>query len=220
MAKNTGKGSRAAAEQNRRQNHEAAERRNLTERLHQFAESQRMDFNAPDSAAMLDRAADALLADERAKRPDRAALERIAAECEADIPYDDGNETAKLIGKRIREALALEPEAREEHCPVDIEPSDTVCAKCSRRQGDGTYAETVEWPCALAEAREEPKHGLIEDYTAVQAPDWANVSGKLDTREVTDAEVEAAWASLSRSSHRWPDISDMRAALRAAREVE
>lgn len=47
------------------------------------------------------------------------------------------------------------PEAREEHRPVDIEPSDTVCAKCSRRQGDGTYAETVEWPCALAEAREE-----------------------------------------------------------------
>ena len=54
------------------------------------------------------------LAAERAKRPDRAALERIAAECEADIPYDDGNETAKLIGKRIREALALEPEASEE----------------------------------------------------------------------------------------------------------
>ena len=53
-------------------------------------------------------------ADERAKRPDRAALERIAAECEADIPYDDGNETAKLIGKRIREALALEPEADQE----------------------------------------------------------------------------------------------------------
>lgn len=52
--------------------------------------------------------------DERAKRPDRAALERIAAECEADIPYDDGNETAKLIGKRIREALALEPEADQE----------------------------------------------------------------------------------------------------------
>ena len=54
------------------------------------------------------------LRDERAKRPDRAALERIAAECEADIPYDDGNETAKLIGKRIREALALAPEASEE----------------------------------------------------------------------------------------------------------
>ena len=53
-------------------------------------------------------------ADERAKRPDRAALERIAAECEADIPYDDGNETAKLIGKRIREALALEPETDQE----------------------------------------------------------------------------------------------------------
>lgn len=52
-------------------------------------------------------------ADERAKRLDRAALERIAAECEADIPYDDGNETAKLIGKRIREALALAPEARD-----------------------------------------------------------------------------------------------------------
>ena len=55
---------------------------------------------------------------ERAKRPDRAALERIAAECEADIPYDDGNETAKLIGKRIREALALEPKAREEAGPA------------------------------------------------------------------------------------------------------
>ena len=53
-------------------------------------------------------------ADERAKRPDRAALERIAAECEADIPYDDGNETAKLIGKRIREALALKTETDQE----------------------------------------------------------------------------------------------------------
>ena len=53
------------------QEYTPTERRNLAERLHQFAESQRMDFNAPDSAAMLDRAADALLADERAKRPDR-----------------------------------------------------------------------------------------------------------------------------------------------------
>lgn len=38
------------------------DREKLAERLRQFAESQRMDFNAPDVAAMLERAADALAA--------------------------------------------------------------------------------------------------------------------------------------------------------------
>ena len=85
------------------------------------------------------------------------------------------------------------------------------------------------------EAREEPKHGLIEDYTAVQAPDWTKVSGKLGTRDVTDAEVEAAAKAIvldtlraTRSAATFDEVAveqmpgalrEARAALEAAREV-
>ena len=78
---------------------------------------------------------------------------------------------------------------------------------------------------ALFEVRDDPyDDDEWEDLDAQQRERWecdadAVLALEPETREVTDAEIEAAWASLSRSSHRWPDISDMRAALEAAREV-
>ncbi|MBB2956988.1 hypothetical protein [Pseudoclavibacter helvolus] len=141
------------------------------------------------------------LAAERAKRPDREQIARALFEADGRRNYDgsptpwhilDLDEQAhyRKLADAVLSSLALEPEAREEHRPVDIEPSDTVCAKCSRRQGDGTYAETVEWPCALAESR-----------------------------EVTDAEVEAARVAYLDLDGPLSLTDALRVALEAAREV-
>ena len=44
---------------------------------------------------------------------------------------------------------------RELHRPVDVEPSDTICAACSTLRGSGEslrYFPTKEWPCATIQA--------------------------------------------------------------------
>lgn len=124
---------------------------------------------------------------------------------------------------------------------MDIEPSDTVCAKCSRRQGDGTYAETVEWPCALAEAREDAGPALRIDDDGAHIY-WADpVEGcwvafkRVDcvgeeelperrlpapeAREIPDAEVAAAYSAFVQASFGFPGAPAMRAALEASRDV-
>ena len=56
-------------------------------------------------------------------------------------------------------ALAQESDAeravRDLHRPVDVEPSDTICAACSTLRGSGEslrYFPTEEWPCATIQA--------------------------------------------------------------------
>ena len=42
-------------------------------------------------------------------------------------------------------------EVRALHRPVDVEPSETICAECSPLHGVGVkafYLPTVEWPCS------------------------------------------------------------------------
>lgn len=44
---------------------------------------------------------------------------------------------------------------RELHAPVEVEPSDTICAACSHQIGSGSrirWMPTVEWPCPTIRA--------------------------------------------------------------------
>ena len=152
------------------------------------------------------------LRDERAKRPDRAALERIAAECEADIPYDDGNETAKLIGKRIREALALEPEAREEQGRVEW--------GVAYRQNDGKLFvdEAVDYEDAVfCVANSSVYDMVVQRRVSAYAP--VGEAPAPEAREIPDAEVAAAYSAFVQASFGFPGAPAMRAALEASRDV-
>ena len=54
-----------------------------------------------------------------------------------------------------REPTDAEKVVRELHRPVDVEPSDTICAACSTLRGSGEslrYFPTEEWPCATIQA--------------------------------------------------------------------
>ena len=112
----------------------------------------------------------------------------------------------KPIIDLVFSSLALEPEAREDAEYFHDQDGDLW-----------KFTDKGEWFY-----EEEP--GEFRQVLSIDAEDQTLTpvghAEPAPTPEVTDAEVEAAWASLSRSSHRWPDISDMRAALRAAREVE
>jgi hypothetical protein len=54
----------------------------IAQRLRSFAESQWMDFDAPDSAAMLNEAAEALEAAEAALKFKQGLIEDISRDCE------------------------------------------------------------------------------------------------------------------------------------------
>ena len=147
-------------------------------------------------------------AEERAKRPDR---EQYVSEAHRRYPgsgnHPGGERHAFLAGvDAVLSSLALEPEAREDAEYFHDQDGDLW-----------KFTDKGEWFY-----EEEP--GEFRQVLSIDAEDQTLTpvghAEPAPTPEVTDAEVEAAWASLSRSSHRWPDISDMRAALRAAREVE
>ena len=146
--------------------------------------------------------------------------------------------TEHLTALFAEAVLALEPEAREEKPPVYLASDLWSALRLPDAEFDGYYerngwADT--WSNLLAEVRlrsgarscgedadGEPCVLMTESHLVHYGASDVGSSEPLpapEAREVTDAEVEAAWASLSRSSHRWPDISDMRAALEAAREV-
>ena len=203
------------------------------------------------------------LAAERAKRPDREQIAHAlwahdgGSLCRAPIcRYNDDDADADYECQCTRcwaialsmavAVLALEPEAREETGPAlridddgaHIYWADPVegCWVAFRRVDCVGEEELPERRLPAPETREEPKHGLIEDYTAVQAPDWAKVSGKLDARDITDAEVEAAAKAIvldtlraTRSDATFEEVAveqmpgalrEARAALEAAREVQ
>ena len=61
------------------------------------------------------------------------------------------------------------------HRPVEVEPSDTICAECSTRLPNGRYMPTVEWPCPTAAALAEHLGGdkYVEGCTC--DVDWDEV---------------------------------------------
>ena len=62
---------------------------------------------------------------------------------DADLIVTAVNEHDALVAK-VAEVRAL-------HRPVDVEPSETICAECSPLHGEGVkafYLPTVEWPCS------------------------------------------------------------------------
>ncbi len=58
----------------------------------------------------------------------------------------------RVIAKRDALAAAVE-RAEALHCPVDIEPSDTICHECSFQLPNGRYfGKVVEHPCPTLQA--------------------------------------------------------------------
>ena len=43
----------------------------------------------------------------------------------------------------------------ELHRPIEIEPSDTICAACSNQLPNGRFLPVVEWPCPTVTTIEE-----------------------------------------------------------------
>ena len=43
----------------------------------------------------------------------------------------------------------------ERHRPIEVEPSDTICAACSNQLPNGLFLPVVEWPCPDVAAIEE-----------------------------------------------------------------
>ena len=78
---------------------------------------------------------------------------------EPDLIFRDRRELVKMA-EWARDHLAAqetdgERAVRELHRPVDVEPSDTICAACSTLRGSGEslrYFPTEEWPCATIQA--------------------------------------------------------------------
>ena len=48
----------------------------------------------------------------------------------------------------VEDVLAL-------HRPIEIEPSDTICAECSNQLPNGRFLPVVEWPCLTVTTIEE-----------------------------------------------------------------
>ena len=61
----------------------------------------------------------------------------------------DGDDADALLDEidRLRDGIAAI------HYPVEVEPSETICAGCSTRRGSGSnvrFFPYVEWPCETA----------------------------------------------------------------------
>lgn len=89
----------------------------------------------------------------------RAALDEVAPVLEQAGSYtrtDDDGLTLLMVQQQRDQATArAEKAVRELHRPVDVEPSDTICAACSTLRGSGEslrYFPTEEWPCATIQA--------------------------------------------------------------------
>ena len=58
--------------------------------------------------------------------------------------------------ERLRETVAR---VEAIHSPVEVEPSETICAGCSTKRGSGAslrYFPYVDWPCETVAALAEP----------------------------------------------------------------
>lgn len=79
---------------------------------------------------------------------------------EPDLIFRDRRELVEMAEWARDYLTAQEPTdaekaVRELHRPVDVEPSDTICAACSTLRGSGEslrYFPTEEWPCATIQA--------------------------------------------------------------------
>lgn len=76
---------------------------------------------------------------------------------EVPSPQDIGEHIAEWARDHLlaQEPTEAEKAVRELHRPVDVEPSDTICAACSTLRGSGEslrYFPTEEWPCATIQA--------------------------------------------------------------------
>ena len=65
-----------------------------------------------------------------------------------------GEDAAFIADARTRlpQALAAIQAVLNLHQPVEVEPSETICAACSNRLPSGRFMPIVEWPCPPVEA--------------------------------------------------------------------
>lgn len=73
-------------------------------------------------------------------------------DADGDGHWDIVHERLMALRPERDEARAQAERVRELHRPVEIEPSDTICAECSNRMPNGRYMPTVEWPCPTIRA--------------------------------------------------------------------
>ena len=69
-------------------------------------------------------------------------------------PWDAARLIASAPDRLDRMERALRA-VLELHRPIEIEPSDTICAACSNQLPNGRFLPVVEWPCPTVTTIEE-----------------------------------------------------------------
>ena len=76
----------------------------------------------------------------------------LAIASDLSIAHDALDGTAPDRLDRMERALRG---ALELHRPIEVEPSDTICAACSNQLPTGRFLPVVEWPCPTVTTIEE-----------------------------------------------------------------
>ena len=69
-------------------------------------------------------------------------------------PKDTDSDVAlmSLLDGRLPQALDALQAVLDLHKPVDVEPSETICAACSNRLPNGRFMPIIEYPCPTVRA--------------------------------------------------------------------
>ena len=68
----------------------------------------------------------------------------LAIADDLDDAHDALDSTASDRLDRMERALRA---VVERHRPIEVEPSDTICAACSNQLPNGRFLPAIEWPC-------------------------------------------------------------------------